>query len=574
MSKGFSFGSKPAGSTGFSFGGATSTASNTAQAKPFSFGSTATTAQSTGFSFGQTKPATTQASGGFSFGGGGFGAKTTTTASTGLFGGTGFGAKTTAASSTGGGLFGGSSFGAKATGTGLFGGTSAFGKTTTTTASSGFGGFSFNKSLTTGATGFGGGLGQQQQQQAPQDSAAAQLLASATALSAPVLFSDERDAIVTKWNQVQAFWGTGKGYYRKDGSCIEFTPQNHFCRFKAVGYSLLPTHKDEKGLVSLVCGKKEDEMRQVGDVKIAEAIHKILGGNAALKVKVQSISSLPNDKCEVTIYITEQSAVTGQTRRVLASELARFLLQQNYATQLKQQLAVESCQPRAAWTPEQISNLLANPPAGIDPVIWEQAKQDNPDPKTIIPVPMVGFSELRSRLQHQEFMAKQHQTRLDMLSQGLHKIQQEQTNMHSSIEQYKRKLLELSHRLLQVIIAQEIFRKSGYAIQPEEEALKVKLESLIHAISIPNKFRGRLNELLPLIRMQQPAASHINSNAHLDQDSLEEIKSLLKKQQAGLNEMVKIVQSDFKDLKVIESSFQSEDTARGPSPLSYLTVGR
>ena len=64
------------------------------------------------------------------------------------------------------------------------------------------------------------------------DSAAAQLLASATALSAPVLFNDERDAIITKWNQVQAFWGTGKGYYRKDGSCIEFTPQNHFCRFK------------------------------------------------------------------------------------------------------------------------------------------------------------------------------------------------------------------------------------------------------------------------------------------------------------------------------------------------------
>jgi len=105
-------------------------------------------------------------------------------------------------------------------------------------------------------------------------------------------------------------------------------------------------------------------MRQVGNDKIAEAIHKILGGNAALKVKVHSISSLPNDKCEVTIYITEQSAVTGQTRRVLASELARFLLQQNYATQLKQQLAVESCQPRAAWTPEQVSNLLSNPPAG------------------------------------------------------------------------------------------------------------------------------------------------------------------------------------------------------------------
>jgi len=51
---------------------------------------------------------------------------------------------------------------------------------------------------------------------------------------------------------------------------------------------------------------------------------------------------------------------------------------------------------------------------GIDPVIWEQAKRDNPDPKNLIPVPMIGFTELRNRLQHQELMAKQHQSRLDV----------------------------------------------------------------------------------------------------------------------------------------------------------------
>ena len=71
---------------------------------------------------------------------------------------------------------------------------------------------------------------------------------------------------------------------------------------------------------------------------------------------------------------------------------------------------------------EYISNFFE----GIDPVIWEQAKQDNPDPKTIIPVPMVGFSELRSRLQHQEFMAKQHQTRLDV---SINMLRYKQTNI-------------------------------------------------------------------------------------------------------------------------------------------------
>lgn len=51
---------------------------------------------------------------------------------------------------------------------------------------------------------------------------------------------------------------------------------------------------------------------------------------------------------------------------------------------------------------------------GIDAVIWEQAKVDNPDKRTLIPVPMIGFENLRNRLTYQEIMAKQHQSRLDV----------------------------------------------------------------------------------------------------------------------------------------------------------------
>jgi len=70
------------------------------------------------------------------------------------------------------------------------------------------------------------------------DNGANTLLATATALSAPVVFGDERDAIMTKWNQIQAFWGVGRGFYRKDGTHVTFTPQNHFCRFKVSIHSL------------------------------------------------------------------------------------------------------------------------------------------------------------------------------------------------------------------------------------------------------------------------------------------------------------------------------------------------
>lgn len=220
--------------------------------------------------------------------------------------------------------------------------------------------------------------------------------------------------------------------------------------------------------------------------------------------------------------MTEQSSTTGHVRRVPASELHRFMMQPNIQQQLKQQLFIEACMPRAIMSEKQIGDLISHPPSGefsyqeiacvriiyrpgsrscfsitpqinmdwsdkrsadifvivfigtlilgIDPVVWEQAKRDNPDPKTLIPVPMIGFSELRNRLRLQDEMSKQHQSRLDVskhfhttqsytikqydviqiLSKKLHDMQQEQVSLQSKSDKYKRKLLELSHRLLQV----------------------------------------------------------------------------------------------------------------------------
>ena len=34
---------------------------------------------------------------------------------------------------------------------------------------------------------------------------------------------------------------------------------------------------------------------------------------------------------------------------------------------------------------------------GLDPMIWEQGKRANPNPKKYLPVPMVGFQELKAR---------------------------------------------------------------------------------------------------------------------------------------------------------------------------------
>ncbi|MCI4386986.1 hypothetical protein PGIGA_G00069040 [Pangasianodon gigas] len=542
----------------FSFGGGTS---NTASSSGYSFGSFgAKTTASTAFGFG-TGTTTTASSGFGSLSAPAFGAAPTTTASTGFgfgaastgaFG--GFGTPTTSASA--GSTF---SFSNPAnTGGGLFGNTQNKG-------------FGFSSGLGTGTgtgTGFGSGLGggglgfggfnlqstQPQQgglfgqQQAPAQSN--QLINTASALSAPTLLNDERDAILAKWNQLQAFWGTGKGYFNNNIPPVDFTQENPFCRFKAVGFSCIPSSKDEDGLVALALNKKEGDVR-TQQQHLVESLHKVLGGNPTLTVNVEGVKALPDDQTEVIIYVVERSP-NGTSKRVPASTLFNYVEQNNIKSQL-QQLGVMMSVTRTALSPAQLKQLLQNPPAGVDPIIWEQAKVDNPDPEKLIPVPMVGFKELLRRLKIQEQMTKQHQTRVDIIATDISELQKNQATTVAKIAQYKRKLMDLSHRVLQVLIRQEIQRKSGYAIQVDEEHLRVQLDTIQSELNAPTQFKGRLNELMSQIRMQNHyGAVRAEERYIVDTDLLREIKQHLKQQQEGLSHLISVIKDDMEDIKIIE----------------------
>ena len=55
-----------------------------------------------------------------------------------------------------------------------------------------------------------------------------------SAITMPALFGDERDIIIQKFNQLEAYCGTGRGLtsYGGQAQLVEFTPQNPFARFK------------------------------------------------------------------------------------------------------------------------------------------------------------------------------------------------------------------------------------------------------------------------------------------------------------------------------------------------------
>ncbi|KAM4634347.1 nucleoporin p54 isoform 1-T1 [Polymixia lowei] len=574
----------------FNFGGAATNPA--ASTSGFSFGSFgAKTTASTAFGFGTAATTTTASSGFGTLTAPGFGATTTTAAAAPGFG---FGSTTTgfgglgAGNSTAG-AFGG--FGTATTSAAAPGSTFSFAAPSNTTGGL-FGntqnkGFGFSSGLgtgaATGATGFGTGLGatglggfggfniqptQQQQgglfgQQAQQQGQAqpTQLYQQVTALSAPTLLGDERDAILAKWNQLQAYWGTGKGYYSNSTPPVDFTQENPFCRFKAVGYSCIPGSKDEDGLVALALNKKEADVR-AQQQQLVESLHKILGSNQTLTVNVEGVKALPDDQTEVIVYVVERSP-NGTSKRIPASTLFSFVEQINVKAQLSQ-LGVVMSVTRTELSQAQLKQLLQNAPAGVDPIIWEQAKVDNPDPEKLIPVPMVGFKELLRRLKIQEQMTKQHQTRVDIISSDISELQKNQATTVAKIAQYKRKLMELSHRVLQVLIKQEIQRKSGYAIQVDEEHLRVQLDTIQSELNAPTQFKGRLNELMSQIRMQNHfGAVRSEERYSVDTDLLREIKQHLKQQQEGLSHLISVIKDDLEDIKLIEHGLNDSGHMRG-----------
>ncbi|XP_028827508.1 nucleoporin p54 isoform X4 [Denticeps clupeoides] len=578
----------------FNFGAGAAAANPSTLSTP-GFGTATTTAAPTGFGFGTTNTgfgglgAVSTTAGGFTFGGfginanpaavnfnvGGFGAPTTTATvfnfgsslgSAGAFG--GFGTTTTSAapgstfsfatpSNTGGGLLFGNNQNKG------FGFSSGLGTSTT-------GGTGFGTGLGGGGLGFGGfnlpptqpqqagGLFGQQAQAPAQSN---QLINTASALSAPTLLGDERDAILAKWNQLQAFWGTGRGFFNNSIPPVDFTQENPFCRFKAVGYSCIPGSKDEDGFVVLALSKKEADVRSQQQ-QFVESLHKVLGGNPTLSINVEGVKTLPDDQTEVIVYVVER-APNGTSKRVPSSTLFSYVEQPNVKAQL-QQLGVVVTVTRNAFSPAQLKQLLQNPPAGVDPIIWEQAKVDNPDPEKLIPVPMVGFKELLRRLKIQEQMTKQHQTRVDIIASDISELQKNQATTVAKIAQYKRKLMDLSHRVLQVLIKQEIHRKSGYAIQVDEEHLRVQLDTIQSELNAPTQFKGRLNELMSQIRMQNHFGAVRSEERYIvDADLLREIKQHLKQQQDGLSHLISVIKDNMEDIKLIEHGLHDSVHMRG-----------
>ncbi|XP_062540539.1 probable nucleoporin Nup54 isoform X2 [Armigeres subalbatus] len=499
----------------------------------------------------------------------GFGGTTTSTAAAAPapFGGFGTTAATSVAAAP---AFGGFGTATATTSAPAFGGFGGFGTTTTSSAPSLFGQTS---STTTGFGGFGtsfgtGGFGQQpqqqaatgigfgqtfqhQQQQQQQPPALTQEEAFAQSIFNVSIFGDERDTVIAKWNYLQSMLGTGKAFYSQNNAPVDITPSNYLCRFKTMGYTKLPGKENKVGLVGLTTNRPVSQMKSQQQQFIT-SLNQIFGSKPNIAITVESIKMIGDNKSQIVIYVEEKSTTSNETKRIMATEVASYLNQPAPRQQLTT-LGVETVVALVLPEEDQLKEYLENPPKGIDPRMWQQAKIDNPDPKRFIPVPMIGFQELKWRIKCQEGETDIHVSYLDKVEKEIEQLKQRHTNTTAKIMEHRRKFAELSHRILKIIVKQESTRKMGFALLPEEELIRSKLENMHALVSTPTQFKGKLSELLSQMRMQRNQWAHSGgvNDYTLDKESSEEMKSFLTMQQKAMAFLVETVNKDLKDLKVI-----------------------
>ncbi|KAK3874859.1 hypothetical protein Pcinc_020240 [Petrolisthes cinctipes] len=505
---------------GFNFGGASTPTTGTGTSG-FSFGggSTTGTTQSTGFSFGGANTTGTTQSTGFTFGGPSTAVPVATSAST-AFGST-FGTPAPASTATG-------------WNTNQTKPTFGFGTPTAGTS----GGFLLGSGFgTKPSTGFGtqtSDLSQQHQQLGQPDPSLALHLAICT----PSYFNNENDEVLRKWNQLQAFWGAGKGYYAPNMPPVEFTPENPYCRFKVVCYAKIPTYHNEEGLLQVVIGKAQAEV-EPHKQQIVSTLMPMFAGAEVVVEEIFSADTL--QKTNIRMYV-QQTFPSGEKQRATATDVARHMFGPTNAQTLKN-LCIQEVIPLLTLTEAQMKDYLDTPQRGIDPALWEQGKRENPDPKKYFPVVKVGFQELQKQFKYQEEHAEKLQTSMKDIMEEITQLRHKQTMVKAAIQNAKWKQANLTRRILKLVSAQEVERKRGVPLDQTEEQIRMRLEDLYMQLMQPTQYRGCLNELMAQMSVK-PGNSRGTPRYGLVTDKEKEVSRYVAWQQDALKAVVGVLKED------------------------------
>lgn len=351
------------------------------------------------------------------------------------------------------------------------------------------------------------------------------------AVNNPVYFDNENDEVLRKYNQLQAKWGAGKGFYAPYMPPVEFTPENPYCSLKVVCYSRISTFCTELGLVEVVIGRSLAEVRPYMQ-QILMTLTLLSYGIEVVVKDIYEESFI--QKTHICLYVLRKT-FSGRKERAKATEVAFYLHAPSNARTLEN-LCIQEVTPQLSLSEAQMKAYLDTPQRGINPALWELGIKNNPDPKTYIPVVKIGFLELEKKSIDLEKHSAELQAKMKDMMEEITQLQQKQDMMNSALRRAMLMQNNLTTRILRLMSAHELQEKKGTPFGMTEESLCLELENVhLQLNKYPVSYRRMLDEIMDKVPATRGEFFDIH---HLDVKKEETIMERLVRLQIDMETMV------------------------------------
>lgn len=183
---------------------------------------------------------------------------------------------------------------------------------------------------------------------------------------------------------------------------------------------------------------------------------------------------------------------------------------------------------------------------------WDEAVAARPD-NSVVPVLARGFNDLQARLDAQQQQINIYRTRMHEIADKLKELNDRHL-LHATpkTDAARRNHMQLTRRSLQLATKVQVLKCRGYALRPEEEQLRARLQTLESQLKDPTTF-GRIDEIwakMTLLRQKKKSAeeeikargytSHIEFE---EGDGLEVLGQVLRDLNNGLQHVSGVVKT-------------------------------
>ncbi|KAI8986344.1 nucleoporin complex subunit 54-domain-containing protein [Pilobolus umbonatus] len=177
----------------------------------------------------------------------------------------------------------------------------------------------------------------------------------------------------------------------------------------------------------------------------------------------------------------------------------------------------------------------------------------------MVPALAVGFDDVQKRINMQHKLSEAHMSKLNEIANLIKKLQQkDKEETASKLEEYKRKHMETTQRVLALLKYTQVLRNKGLSITPDEEAMCARFENVKDQLQRSGQFHGKLSQLWAQLQLIKESGRKYGKIDSIDewesvsQQNMSGITKILEEQNTGIQHIIEVLNKDASDIETVQ----------------------